>query len=412
MNDLGSFTAGMRAYRRGDFAEAAEALSGLLNRSDITGRLARYYCAMAYRGQGVAHAHAGQHDLAARRLRQAIALIGNQGDLCEYLLQVYARTGQYDLCAAQAEIIAEQDNRDVSARVSLALSHWRAGRREQAIMTLTAALRDLGDQSELHLQLGLLLHASDDLAAAHAHFKRAADCDCTNVRAWRCLALSAAGAGEYYRACQAFARAQALAPSDLMLSYHLCLAADAARGSGLNYTIRMSENVRPASASQIRQLAEYVAGEPDFAQAFLALPPGDADPELFGVLAAVLRTALAHHPDYADLQYFASQALARLGDRDAALVHARRAVEINARYVQALVHLAGLLDGADQRFEAIAALRQAMAAGADFADVHARLGELLQQAGMIPQARQHYGRALELNKKYQHAADRLRTLAA
>jgi predicted TPR repeat methyltransferase len=50
--------------------------------------------------------------------------------------------------------------------------------------------------------------------------------------------------------------------------------------------------------------------------------------------------------------------------------------------------------------------------GADWPDVHARLGDLARQAGDADRAGRHYRRALELNGEYQHAARRLASLAA
>ncbi len=413
------FTEGMRAYRRGDYSAAVEALGALSDQGDLLGKLARYYCAMGYRAMGVECLEAGEFSAAAGHLRQAVALIGNKVELVEYLLAVYAKTAQYDRYADSAEVLSKLNCDNVSARVRLAQAQWHTGRQPLAIMTLSSALRELGDKAELHLNLGLFYAAKEDFDPAAEHLRRAVECDCTSVAAHRYLGLVESARGKFPLAARAFQRACALSPRDLMLIYQLCLAADAAK---TNHPMVLAlpefnqprtnldisdERVRP-----IRQLAEYAAAEPDFVETFLALPPSDADEDLFGVILSVLQTALTYHADYADLHYYAGISSARLGMFEQARRYAAEAVRINPRYARALIHLSEMDVRLGAVDEAIANLQRAVLVGADFPDIHARLGDLMKQRGMDAPARKHYNRALELKPHYRRASDGIASLAA
>lgn len=412
MNGLTPFAAGVRACRLGRYAEAIEILSDLAGRKDLPGRLARYYTGISHRAIGIEHMRDGRFAEAGQHFRQAAVMIGKRADLAEYLLVVYARTGEHERCVDEAEVLAQAHADDPTARVRLAQAQWRSGRRPLAIMTLTAALRELGDHAQVHLNLGLLYAADEDYELARDHLERAVECDCTSAKGYYYLGLCEAAEGRFDEALKAHQRACCLAPRDLMYAYQLSVAAAAAAETGSEVTVTFPEHAPQQSSSQIRQLAEYIAAEPDFVKASLALPPCEEEEEFFGVLASVLRTAVACHGDYADLHHLAGRALARLGEYYPARAHARRAVEINPRYADALLHLAELEAQAGDEAAAMRHLNRAVDCGADWPDVHARLGDLARQAGDRDSARSHYRRALELNSDYEHAASRLASLAA
>ncbi len=412
MSDLASFTEGLRAYRQGLYAEAVSTLAALTEHKGLPGRLSRYYTAKCHRAMGIDHLRAGRYLQAGEQLRRASALIGKRADLAEYLQVVYARTGEYERCASEAEAVARARPDSEEAHIRLAQAQWRSGRRPMAIMTLTHALRKHGDHPRLHMDLGLFYASEDDYDRAREHFRKAVECDCNSADGYHYLGLAESACGSFDKAVKAFQRACTLEPQDLMYAYQLCLAAQASAEAGRPVTVALPEEGPSPNHSEIRQLAEYVAGEPDFVEAFLALPPSDVDEELFGVLVSVLRTALAHHPTYADLHYLTSRSLTRMNQLGGALQHARRAVEINPRYAKALLHLAELMVEAGEADDPIDLLRRAIDNGADWPDAHARLGDAYRRAGDVRQARRHYRRALELNDKYDIAARRLASLAA
>ena len=226
--------------------------------------------------------------------------------------------------------------------------------------------------------------------------------------------MAEAARGEYVQAVGAFERACGLEPANLMYAYQLCVTSSAAARAGKKVAVRFPERTTSSAPadSQIRQLAQYVASEPDFVEAFLALPESDIDEELFGVLIPVLRTALAGHDNYADLHYLTSRMLMRIGQEQSAMRHASRAVEINPRYTKALVHLAGLHQRAGSAAVAVGLLNRAIDCGGDWPDVHAQLGDVYRRVGDDVRAGRHYRRALELNDHYTRAAHGLAAMAA
>lgn len=412
MDERKWFQDGMREFRQGRHAAAIAALSLLLGRGGLAGRLARYYSGMAHRALGLECIRGQGYTQAAWHLRQAVNLIGNRADLGEYLFLAYARGGQHEKCTAEAELLVEAEPGEVGGHVRLALAQWRSGQRPMAIMTLTSAVRQLGDKCELHMALGLLYATMEQYEPARRHLAQAVECDCTSARSLRYLALVDSAQGDFVEAARSFARACALDPRDVMSAYQMCLAAQTAQRQGHTVHLRLPEAARPTAQSVIRQLAEYVAGEPDFIEAILALPPSDADEELMGVAISILRTALTMHPRFADLHCLAAGTLQRLGDLEAARVHARRAVSINGRYVKALLLLAELEAKLGSSAAATECLGKALEAGADYPDVHVRLGDVLRTSGAVAQAREHYSRALRLNGRYERAEQGLRALAA
>jgi tetratricopeptide (TPR) repeat protein len=338
--------------------------------------------------------------------------LGRQADLCGYLSAIYANTGRWERCVAEMEDSARAGDKQVRTWRKLAQAQWHAGRREEAYLTLHAALRTLGAKADLHLQLGLFHAAEDRYDLARQAFESAVEADCTHSDCHYYLALAAAAQGDPYGAVLSFQRAFDLRSDDLMLAHRLAVAARAAGEGGYHVTVRLPESAAPVNASQIRQLASYLCSESDFVEAFLSLPASQMDAELFGMLAGVLQTALAEHPRYADLHYHGARVFQRLGRTDAALHHARQAVAINERYVEALVLLARLEDRAGDARAAVEHARAAIACGADWPDLHCLAGEWLVRCNRPAEARRHLERALQLNRNYSPAAEALASLAA
>lgn len=403
---------GVQAYRAGDFPAAIDCLRGLLDQGDLAGRLARYYTAMSHRGLARDHIRSGDYAQAAQELGQATVLVGNHADLAGYLLAVYARTGQRELFAQQAERMAHQQPADALAQVSLAQAQWQSGRRPLAILTLTQAIRHLGDLAILHVNMGLMQAAQDQHEQARVSFAKAVQADKRNPDAWRYLALTESALGNVMAAAEAMLRAYRRGGENLMLTYELCLVCDAAVKAGHRFVIPLRRKAHGLRGGDIGALARAIAADHDLVAAFLALPPSSVDGEVFGLLSAALRGALREHPDYADLHYQASCVHARLGRSGQAIEHARLSVAINSGYTAALLHLAGLEGKAGRLEAAQERLSQALRAGGDWPDVHAALGDVLGRAGQKEQAELHYRRALELNRNYTEAAEGLSRLAA
>lgn len=404
---------GLKLYCSGRLDEAADLLSELRECKELVGRLGRYYEGLARRSMGIDAIQAGQFDQAERHFRSAVTCIGRRADLTEYLCGIYARGQRFDRCADELDKSVQAGDTAPQSWRKLAQAQWQAGRREQAFMTLTQALRHLGPQGPLLMQLGLFHAAEERFDEACKALAHAARIDCARPETHYYLALASVAAGDLRQAVRSFQRAWELRPEDIALAMQLAIAARAADQSGHTVVVRPPQDMRAVTAdSHVRQLAAYVQSEPDFVDALLALPAGDADGELFCLLACVLQTALAEHDDYADLHHRAGRVMVRLGRIEPAFAHARRAVELNPCYAQGLIHLAGLCASVGRREEAVAHLDAAIRCGADWPDVHCLAGELLLQDDKPRRARKHLVRALELKDGYARAADALAALAA
>jgi len=413
LQDAERYRQGLQLYCSGRAREAVGLLEELSDHGDLAGRLGRYYRGLSHRCLGVEALQAGRFDEAEAQFRAAITCIGRRADLTEYLCGIYARGGRFERCANELDRAVGQDSQCAETWRRLAQAQWQAGRREQAFMTLSQAVRRLGDRGVLLMQLGLFHAAEERFDEAVECLAQAARADCTRPETHTYLALAAAGAGDILQAVRSFQRAWALRPDDMTVALELAMAARAADQSGRGVVVRPPQSLQsPVADSHIRQLAAYVQSEPDFIDAFLALPTSGADRDLFRLLACVLRTALAEHPDYADLHHRASGVMLRLGRHEQAMDHAKRAVEINPRYVHALVHLARLCEKAGRRAEAVAHVEQAIRHGADWPDVHCLAGDLLARNAAPALARRHFIRAMELQTDYPRARRGLAALAA
>ncbi|MDY6914477.1 MAG: tetratricopeptide repeat protein [Planctomycetota bacterium] len=406
------YTEGVRLYRNSRYLQAIKRLESLRVRTDSIGRLAKFYRGMSHRAVGMDALQSGRFDLAERHLRAAAQCLGEQSDLASYLAKLYARTNRHTQCLRQMEQAAASRPDSVSTSRRLAQSQWAAGRRAEAYMTLSAAIRRLGGRAELYMQLGLFHAAEGRLAEARTALVRSVEADCTRYDTHRYLGLAAAAQSDHLAAAKSFQRAVQLQPNNVMLAYQLALAAKAAGEQGHQVAVHLPESVATPSGSRVLELARYVTTEHDFIEAMLNLPESEADGELFDLLAGVVRMALAEHPNYPDLHLCCSRILDRLGQGDEAMDYGRKAIQINPNYTQALLHLAELCAQAGREDEAIGLLQRAIANGADWPDVHCRIGELMKHRNAPNDARKHLQRALQLNANYGRAAEAMASLAA
>jgi tetratricopeptide (TPR) repeat protein len=177
----------------------------------------------------------------------------------------------------------------------------------------------------------------------------------------------------------------------------LALAGRAAREAGIDVPVRLS-SVRSGAAGRADNApgGELIAAtlKSYEGRSGSALPAGDRR-QIESLLAA-LRKALADNDGRAELHGYAADALELLGRPGEALHHARRAAE-QSQTPAALVRLGKLCAKLQRRADAVAHLESAVRKGADWADVHALLAELLLGMGRRQQARGHLEQALRRN---------------
>ena len=401
---------GMDLLRRRCFEQAARELASLWRRSDLVGRLSRYYSAVAHKEAGLEALNQGRNTAAEQHLRKAMSLAGGSGELVDYLCGLYARTGMAGDCVQTTEQALREDSTDVQRWCQHAQAQWQAGQRTRAYMTLSQGLREVGNHARLHLQTGLFHAAEGRFELARTSLEQAVSLDQADAKGHYYLGLTLAALRQAPAALGALQRACELAPGDLAALHQLALTA---RLSGVGVVLRPVDGSHcRENISQARQLARYVTREGDFADAFLHLPASDVDAELFGLLEQVLRIALAEHEDYADLHCHLSRVLARLGRTHEAIPHARRALAINPNYRLVQLHLGRLLLEAGQHAAGLEHLRRVLELGGEWPDVHTLVASALAREGNLTEARTHLGRALELKPHYEPAALALARLAA
>lgn len=404
---------GVLLYQQGRYAQAIDQLRPLASRQTLVGQVASYYCGLACRQLGTAALGDGRFEEAQHHIRDAMGHLGERADLASFLAGIYARGGQIEQCAAQAGKAADLATGSPAHQRTSALAQWQAGKRPEAILALSAAVRRFPLDASLHRQMGLFHAAQNESSFARRELSLAAELDGADVEARHQLALAAAAEGDMIDAARHLQRALELRPGDLLIAYQLSLAAAACAQAGRAVAIRLSDAATSSGTeNRCRQLASFVAREPDFVDALLGLPPSGADKELLELVLSAVRMALSEHPRFADLHLHCGRILSRLGRAEEAADCIEVATAINPRFVRAQIELAKVLSSLDRTDEATAALDAAIAAGADWPDVHCLAGELLCRSGRRQQGRAHFERALLLKKGYQRAAKALESLAA
>ena len=401
MSVTDQYARGIALYQQGQYDQAIESLTAVAGGSDLSGRLGRYYLGRALRVAGFDAGRAGDLDGAVRFIRQAAEAIGPTAELTGYLANLYART-----------VVVPDRNDDPAEQVAAAaMEQYHAGRPTEALMTLQQGCRDHRQSASLHLSAGMILAGQDRLGEARRHFLRAIECDCSCPEAYRYLGLCDGSEGRFATALGYLQRALSLRPADLPLAREVLVMARAAACEGETVNLRLPDDVGTASERDLDRLAELIPVESDLIGAFLALPAGPADEEIFGVLSVVMDVVLTRHGDYADMQHRQALVHQRLGRDAKALRHARKAVAINGEYVQGRFLAGSLLLDADPT-GAAEHLRRAVTAGGDYADVHATLGLAYQRLGQIDAARLEMRRSLEINENYAPAAEALQRMVA
>ncbi len=401
----------VRSYREGRYAEAIDLLEPLCGGEDTLGSMAKFYRGAARRDLGLEHLAHQRYSLAERCLRAAMTDLGRTADLGAYLAQLYVRTHRIQSAEDQLEAAVRDVHADARTFRRLAQLQWHAGRREEAYLTLRRALRLLGNEAELHLQIGLFLSAEQRYEDAHAAFARAANADRALPEAFYYLGLTHCALGRPHLAVPPLQRALDLRGDDLLAAYQLAMAARAAQQQGHPVPVRPPALDASAAPPDFRRLHQYIQADPDFLDALLHLPRTAEGRRLDTLLYGVVRSILRDRPAYADLHYHASRLCVRLDRFEMALEHAQACVRHNPRFVRGLLHLADLHAQRDRCDEALPLLHQALACGADFPDVHCRLGELLLHSN-APAADTHLRRALQLRPGYARATRALEALAA
>ncbi len=415
MGNRERYRQGMSAFNAGRYAEAIEHLTPPADHASGARRLlSRFYLGQAHYFQGIELFRRRRFGQATEHFQAAARINPTNGGLAGFLAACHVGAGRYDLAGRELGELCRRNPDDTDVRIRLALALWKQGNPMEALATLREGLARAPEHPELNYQLGVMLAADDELAEAQRLFEKTLTFDPTHGPALERLAQCCAVQGRYERALNYLQRAHEHEPLNARIALQLNLLAQGmSRSNGApDIAWRASRDAAARNDERsLDRLAEAITAEPDFVESFLSLPATEVDEEVFSILAATLERALARYPEYADLHYHCGEVYRRLGRGVEALIHTRQAVDLNPRYVNALILLARLYGQADQYAAGMSRLDEAIAAGADYPDVHYLMGQLCQKAGQTDRAREAYRRALALKKDYPAARAALAELA-
>lgn len=363
--------------------------------------------------RGVCLLNAGRYDQAEAAFKLALDHGCTDESLPSYLAACLLGEGKPDAAAGQFAEAVAQNETEASTRIRHALTLWYSGNTEAAIQSLRDGIRQNPECAELHLQLGMLLTSLERYEEAELRFTQAINIDRDHTEALVSLALCCGIRNAPDEAVLHLQRAQVRRPHDARIGLLLAQAAKAARHQGHCIRLRVDMPHDPGHDDRgIEELSRVIEAEPDFVDAFLALPTERTDERIFAMLLETLKTAVGRRPEHAELHYHCGRVLARLGRNGDAIDENERAVEIDPTFTRALIELGKLYQQTDRSADAATRLERAIAAGTEYADVYYLLGNLYRDQGQVTRARSAYRRALLINDRYEAAMAALEALPA
>jgi len=360
--------------------------------------------------RGVCLLNAGQYDRAEMLFARAARSGHTDQSLSSYLAACLLGQDKASDAAQQFAKVVDERTSETTARIRYALACWSAGEFDEASNALREGIRLNPENAELHFQLGTLLTTQERYDEAELRFTQAINIDRRHAEAHVSLALCHGARENPTEALAHLRRAQALKPWDARLGLLLAEAARAARQQGLAPRTQAQMPDSEGDERGVEELVGVIISEPDFVDAFLALPDGKVDKRVFVLLHRTVETAIEQHPEYAELHFHCGRLHARLGRPEDAISENERAIEIQPKFTRALIELAKLYQQTDRKTDAATRLEQAIDAGAEYADVYYNLGNLYRQQGQVGRARSAYKRALVINERYEAAMQALETL--
>lgn len=320
--------------------------------------------------------------------------------------------GDAAAAAGQFDRIVADNPEQVTARIRHALTLWTAKKCDEAIASLRDGIRENPECAELNFQLGTLLAAGEDYDEAELRFTQALNIDPDHTESLVSYSLCCAVRNAPSEALNYLRRAQARRPGDPRVGLLLSQTAKAVRQQGLSIRVRaqMPGDKEPDDARDIEELGRTVEADPEFVDAFLALPDSRVDERTFSLLLEALQTAITRQPKDSELHHQCARVLDRLGRKDEAIQEHERAVQIEPKFTRALIELAKLYRKTDRSEDAKTRLTRAIQAGAEYADVYYLLGNIYRDEGRVIRARSAYRHALKLNSRYEAASEALQAL--
>jgi len=303
----------------------------------------------------------------------------------------------------------------LSEALSIAVTHHRAGRLEQAEALYRQILAVEPQHAEaLHL-LGVVAYQRGQPAVAVELINRAIGLAPGVGLYWGHLGSALVADGKPQQAIACCRRSLELAPNDPETYNCLgtALQAQAASGEAIDCfrrAIELQPDCAPAHTNlgfALRSIGQWDAAI-DALQRAVQLDPDDhaAQNELANVLlhqghvdeaVACYRRLLEQRPDLPEVHNNLGTALRAQGQFEASVASYRRAVELNPRYAEAHNNLGTVLQTQGKLAEAVACYRQALALQPNHTPAYSNLGNALQMQGHLDEAVANYRQALALD---------------
>ncbi|RJP42496.1 MAG: tetratricopeptide repeat protein [Phycisphaerales bacterium] len=362
--------------------------------------------------RGICLLNAARYDAAAEAFQQARVLNPTATSLARCLAACHRGADRPADTAAETGRALADNPSDACCAIRHALTLWTDGRGAEAIRALRDAIERAPNDAELQFQLGVMLATHHQWEEAELRFAQAVAIDKNHVDALVYLALCHGARQEPQQAVRLLHKAVQRRPDDARIGLLLAQAARAAQDSGDAVCLRLVKppDVEADDPDALAALTERVSDDPDFVDALLALPWGDADRGIYLLLLEAVRQVLARQGEHADLHYQCGVILDRLGRSRESLSQTRRAVELDPTHTRALIELAHACQRANRPEEALKWLHQITGLGREYADVYYLLGNAHRQLGSIEKAATAYRKALRLNRHYEDARRALESL--
>lgn len=377
--------------------------------------VARYFEARDHLRRGICLLNAGCYEQAADLFTRAGRLNPDSLSLPHYVVRCLAAQGQYRAAADYLDQVLPREPDDLTAHIRHALLNWKAGNARAAVASLRASIAGHPDCAELHFQLGTLLAALQENDEAELRFTTALAIDARHVEAMVSLAMCFGAKQDPARAVALLQKAQSLRPGDARVGLLLTQAAQAARYHSA--PVHNAPVLPPATDAcddeRAREaVVQMFVEEPELVEAFLETSATPLDDELSHLLQETLHHAIQRSPQAADLHYRRGRVLKRVDKTAEAITSVEHAVRLDAGHRPARIELAKLYRLARRPADALRCLQEVIQSGVEYADVYLLLGDVYRETGQTAQAREAYGRSLNINRDFAAAREALAALPA
>jgi tetratricopeptide (TPR) repeat protein/serine/threonine protein kinase len=329
----------------------------------------------------------GMTDEAIAEFREAIRISPNNGPDYHALAVALERKGSWDeaIAAYQEAIRLTPDNWVYRFNLGLALS--TKGRPEEAAGAFKEAVRLNPKEARAHDQLGLVLRRANRSDESFAAYWEAVRLDPKNANAQAGLGNAFFDRGRWDEAIAAYRAVIRLNPDEAHWRAQLAHAF---------FQKKALDQANGAAREAIRLQPNDQYGHHMLARAFLAQRRTDEAIASFREAVRLEKDSANSARSYEGL----GEALFQKGQLDEAVVHYKKAIELDPKYVVAHHNLGFALKKQGKPDEAVVYYKKAVELDPKDAIVHTNLGDVLREQGKLVEAVAEYREAVRLKPDY------------